>query len=107
MSNINVSPGQLLIDHLYRGVETLGDPRPKLTYGSSEQQTKDDVPGWVVSVAVPRGRLVEEQRVTVWSETCPDLHDGQTAVFRDVLVGAVDGRVYVQAYAVKGGNDNA
>lgn len=102
MSNINVSPGQLLIDHLYRGVEVLGDVRPKLIYGSSEQQTKDDVPGWVVSVAVPRGRLVEEQRVTVWSETCPDLHDGQTAVFRDVVVGAVDGRIYVQAHTVRG-----
>lgn len=106
MSNINVSPGQVLIDHLYRGVETLSDPRPKLTYGSSEQQTKGDLLGWTLSVAVPRGRLVEEQRITLWAEKRPDLHDGQLVAFRDVLVGAVDGRVYVQAYTVKGA-DNA
>lgn len=102
MSNINVSPGQLLIDHLYRGVEVLGDPRPKLGYRSSEQQVKDDLLGWTLSVAVPRGRLVEEQRITLWAEMCPDLHDGQIVAFRDVLVGAVDGRLYVQAYTVKG-----
>lgn len=102
MSKFDILPGQLLIDHLFRGVELLGDPRPKLGYGSSEQQTRNGLLGWTLSVAVPRGRLVEEQRVTVWSETCPDLHDGQTAVFRDVVVGAVDGRIYVQAHTVRG-----
>lgn len=106
MSNVNVSPGQVLIDHLYKGVEVLGDPTPKLAYRSSEQQTKDGLLGWVASVAIPRGRLIEEQRVTIWSETPPDLHDGQIVAFRDVLVGAVDGRVYVQAFTARGG-DNA
>lgn len=102
MSNINVSPGQLLIDHLYRGVEVLGDPSRKTVYGSSEQQTKNGLLGWTLSVAVPRGRLVEEQRITLWAEKRPDLHDGQLVAFRDLLVGAVDGHVYVQAYTVKG-----
>lgn len=102
MSNFDILPGQLLIDHLFRGVELLGSPRPKLGYGSSEQQTRNGLLGWTLSVAIPRGRLVEEQRVTVWAEMRPDLRDGQTVAFRDLLVGAVDGHVYVQAYTVKG-----
>jgi len=106
MSNVNVvSPGQLLIDHLYKGVETLDTPRPKRVYGSSEQQSKDGLLGWIVPVAIPRGRLIEERRVTVWAETCPDLQDGDIAIFRDVVVGAVDANVYVQAFTVRGGND--
>jgi hypothetical protein len=96
-----VSAGQLLADHFFRGVEVIDEPFAKLRYGTEEQQVKGDFRAWIVPVAVPRGKLVEECRVTLWSTTRPPVHDGDTVRFREVIFGAVEGRIYVQAYRVE------
>lgn len=101
MSNVRVSAGQLLVDHLFRGVEVIAEPIEKTRYGTDEQQVKGDFRAWTVSVAVPRGRLVEEVRVTLWASARPPVHEGDFARFREVVIGAVEGRIYVQAYRVE------
>lgn len=106
MDKPTISAGQLLADHLFRGVEVIAEPSEKLRYGTEEQQVKGDFRAWTVPVAVPRGRLIEELRVTVWSTTRPPAHDGDTVRFRQVVFGAVEGRIYVQAYAMEVLNDD-
>lgn len=101
MNTMRVSAGQLLVDHLFRGVEVIAEPIEKTRYGTDEQQVKGDFKGWVLPVAVPRGRLVEEVRVTVWSTVRPPVHDGDRVRFREVVLGAVEGRIYVQAHRVE------
>lgn len=106
MHKPTVSAGQLLADHLFRGVEVIDEPFAKLRYGTEEQQVKGDFRAWIVPVAVPRGKLVEECRVTFWSTTRPPAHDGDVVRFRQVIFGAVEGRIYVQAYAMEVTNDD-
>ena len=101
MHKPTVSAGQLLADHIFRGVEVIDEPSAKLRYGTEEQQVKGDFKGWVLPVAVPRGRLVEEVRVTVWSTVRPPVHDGDRVRFREVVIGAVEGKTYVQAHRVE------
>lgn len=106
MHNPTVSAGQMLADHLFRGVEVIDEPFAKLRYGTEEQQVKGDFRAWIVPVAVPRGKLVEECRVTFWSTTRPPAHDGDVVRFRQVIFGAVEGRIYTQAYAMEVTNDD-
>lgn len=101
MSNVRVSAGQLLVDHLFRGVQVIDEPTEKLRYGTDEPQVRGDFKAWTVPVAVPRGRLVEEVRVTLWASARPPVHEGDFARFREVVIGAVEGRIYVQAYRVE------
>lgn len=101
MDNIRVSAGQLLADYIYRGVEVIAEPTEKTRYGTDEQQVKGDFRAWIVPVAVPRGKLVEECRVTFWSTTRPPVHEGDLARFREVIFGAVEGHLYTQAYRVE------
>lgn len=106
MNTMRVSAGQLLVDHLFRGVEVIAEPIEKTRYGTDEQQVKGDFKGWVLPVAVPRGRLVEEVRITFWSDVRPPVHDGDTVRFREVIFGAVEGHLYTQAYRVEVLNDD-
>lgn len=101
MDNIRVSAGQLLADYIYRGVEVIAEPTEKTRYGTDEQQVKGDFRAWTVPVAVPRGRLVEEVRITFWSTARPPVHEGDLARFREVIFGAVEGHLYTQAYRVE------
>lgn len=101
MNTMRVSAGQILADHLFRGVEVIDEPAEKLRYGTDEQQVKGDFRAWIVPVAVPRGKLIEEVRVTVWSATRPPVHEGDLARFREVIFGAVEGHLYTQAYRVE------
>lgn len=106
MEKTIVSAGQLLADHVYRGVEVIAEPIEKTRYGTDEQQVKGNLRAWTIPVAVPRGKLVEELRVTFWSTARPPAHDGDTVRFRQVVFGAVEGRIYVQAYAMEVTNDD-
>lgn len=106
MSNVRVSAGQLLVDHLFRGVQVIDEPTEKLRYGTDEPQVRGDFKAWTVPVAVPRGVLVEECRVTLWSATRPAVHEGDLVRFREVVIGAVEGRIYTQAYRVEVLNDD-
>lgn len=101
MDNIRVSAGQLLADYIYRGVEVIAEPTEKTRYGTDEQQVKGNLRAWTIPVAVPRGRLVEELRVTLWATVRPPAHDGDFVRFRQVVFGAVEGRIYVQSYAME------
>lgn len=106
MNTMQVSAGQLLADHIYRGVEVIAEPTEKMRYGTDEQQVKGNLRAWTIPVAVPRGRLVEEVRITFWSTTRPPAHDGDVVRFRQVVFGAVEGRIYTQAYAMEVTNDD-
>lgn len=107
MSKTLISPGQLLADHLFREVEVIDEPFAKLRYGTEEQQVKGDFKAWTICVAVPRGRLVEEVRVTFWSDVRPQVHEGDRVRFREVVLGAIEGRIYVHAYRVEVLDDDA
>lgn len=96
-----ISAGQLLADHVYRGVEVIAEPIEKTRYGTDEQQVKGNLRAWTIPVAVPRGRLVEEVRITFWSDVRPPVHEGDLARFREVIFGAVEGHLYTQAYRVE------
>lgn len=106
MNTMQVSAGQLLADHIYRGVEVIAEPTEKMRYGTDEQQVKGTLRAWTIPVAVPRGRLVEEVRITFWSDVRPPVHDGDRVRFREVVIGAVEGKTYVQAYRVEVLNDD-
>lgn len=101
MSNVRVLAGQLLVDHLFRGVQVIDEPTEKLRYGTDEPQVRGDFKAWTIPVAVPRGKLVEELRVTLWATVRPPAHDGDFVRFRQVVFGAVEGRIYVQSYAME------
>ena len=101
-----ISAGQLLADHIFRGVEVIDEPTEKMRYGTDEQQFKGNLRAWTIPVAVPRGRLVEEVRVTLWATTRPPAHDSDFVRFRQVVIGAVEGKTYVQAYAMEVINDD-
>lgn len=106
MSNVRVSAGQLLVDHLFRGVQVIEEPTEKLQYGTDKQQVRGDLRGWIVPVAVPRGVLVEELRVTLWASVRPSVHAGDLVKFRQVVFGAVEGRIYTQAYLMEAISDD-
>lgn len=67
------------------------------------QKKADGVPGWTLGVAVPRGRFIEEQRVTVWSEKRPDFAEGERVRFLDLAVGAYSAGSGANVYIHAGG----
>lgn len=70
-----------------QGVEILGDIVKKIDE-QGKQKNRDGVPQWQMSVIVPQGRLLTEQRITVISQVKPDFSDGDHVVFPDIHVGA-------------------
>lgn len=89
------------VSALASGVEIYGDPTAKKDgrdEDATQKKSADGVPGWSVSVLVNRGRLREEQRLTLWSEKRPELADGDYARFTGLACGAYSGRAGAACY---------
>lgn len=72
------------------GVEVYGDVAIKTVSREDQSQKKNaaGLPGWVVSVLVQEGRLINQYNVTVWSAKRPAVADTDVIVFTDLSVGA-------------------
>lgn len=99
---MKLNRGMVNVEALATGVEVYGDVAAKMdgrdTETATQKRNAHDVPGWSVTVLVERGRLREEQRVTVWSKNRPNVSDTEIVKFTGLACGAYAGRSGANVY---------
>lgn len=117
MQNLNY-PKYLLPLEVFSSAEVIGVIREKKDSSGEPKKetfTGENLPGWVIPVEIvrglrkktlPNGNVLETAdsetvNVTLWSKEKPHLEMGDYVSFFDLMVGAYEGRIYVQALKVE------